>query len=43
MGQFVNSRLVGVGAILGTVVVLMLNTLLILQTLGVEIPGLPSN
>ena len=43
MGQFVNNRLVGVGAIVGTVVVLALNTILILQTLGVELPGLPTN
>jgi manganese transport protein len=42
MGSFVNSRLVGFGAILGTVIVVTLNTLLILQTLGVEIPGLPA-
>jgi manganese transport protein len=40
MGPFVSSRLVGFGAILGTVVVLTLNTILILQTLGVAIPGL---
>ncbi len=43
MGQFVNSRLVGIGTILGTIVVLTLNTILILQTLGIEIPGLPAS
>ena len=41
MGGFVNSRLTGTAAIVGTVVVLSLNLILILQTLGVAIPGLP--
>jgi manganese transport protein len=43
MGRCVNSRLTSVGAIVGTAVVLMLNSILILQTLGVTIPGLPPN
>jgi manganese transport protein len=42
MGPFANSRLVSVAAILGTVVILFLNTILLLQTFGVSIPGLPS-
>lgn len=41
MGPFVNSRLVSVAAILATVVILFLNTILLLQTFGVSIPGLP--
>jgi manganese transport protein len=43
MGRCVNGRLTSVGAIVGTAVVLMLNSILILQTLGLTIPGLPSN
>lgn len=43
MGPFVNSRLMSVGAIVGTVVVLMLNAILILQTFGVPLPGLPAS
>jgi manganese transport protein len=43
MGNFVNGRLMNFGAILGTIVVLTLNAILILQTLGVALPGLPSN
>jgi manganese transport protein len=42
MGAFVNSRLTNVAAIAGTVLVLVLNTILLLQTCGVDIPGLPS-
>jgi manganese transport protein len=38
MGQFVNSRLTLVAALLGTTVVLLLNIFLILQTLGVPMP-----
>jgi manganese transport protein len=41
MGEFANSMLVNIVAIAGTVMVLALNLLLILQTLGVSIPGLP--
>jgi manganese transport protein len=43
MGNFVNGRLMNFGAILGTIVVLTLNAILILQTLGVALPGLPSS
>jgi manganese transport protein len=42
MGAFVNSRLTNVLAFCGCVLVLLLNALLVLQTLGVPIPGLPS-
>jgi manganese transport protein len=41
MGAFANSALTNFVAITGTVAVLSLNALLILQTLGVAIPGLP--
>ena len=40
MGEFVNSRLTHIAALLGTAVVLLLNIFLILQTFGVAIPGL---
>jgi manganese transport protein len=40
MGQFVNSRLMQIAALLGTALVLVLNIFLILQILGVPIPGL---
>ena len=40
MGQFANSRLTFGAALLGTIVVLLLNIFLILQTFGVPIPGL---
>jgi manganese transport protein len=40
MGGFVNGRLTKIIAIAGTAVVLLLNALLILQTIGVPIPGL---
>jgi manganese transport protein len=40
MGAFANSRATNVAALLGTVVVLVLNLFLILQTFGVSIPGL---
>jgi manganese transport protein len=42
MGAFANGRLTNVAALLGTVVVLALNLFLILQLLGVPIPGLSS-
>jgi len=42
MGQFANSRLTSVTAIVATAAVLLLNAVLILQTLGVPIPGLSS-
>ncbi|MGH1570929.1 Nramp family divalent metal transporter [Methylobacterium sp. P31] len=41
MGPFANTRLVDAAAIVGTVVVLALNAVLILQVVGVSIPGLP--
>jgi manganese transport protein len=40
MGQFTNGRLTNIAAIVGTALVLGLNVFLILQTLGVPIPGL---
>jgi manganese transport protein len=41
MGQFVNGALTNIVAISGAVVVLALNVLLILQSFGVSIPGIP--
>jgi manganese transport protein len=41
MGAFANGRATNLAALLGTIVVLALNLFLILQTLGVPIPGLP--
>jgi manganese transport protein len=41
MGQFVNSRLTFLAGVVGTIIILLLNTFLILQTLGVPIPGVP--
>jgi manganese transport protein len=43
MGAFANSRLTNVAAILGTLLILTLNAILLLQAFGVEIPGLPSS
>jgi manganese transport protein len=40
MGHFANGRLTNVAAIAGTVLVLSLNVVLILQTLGLSIPGM---
>ena len=40
MGQFVNSRVGNVAAILGTAAVLSLNVILVLETVGVAVPGL---
>lgn len=40
MGEFANSRLTDVAAIIGTVIILCLNVVLLLQTFGVPIPGL---
>ena len=42
MGAFVNSRAMTVAAVAGTIVVLLLNTVLLLQTVGIAIPGLPA-
>jgi manganese transport protein len=43
MGPFVNRRATDVAALAGTAVVLSLNTVLLLQTFGVNIPGLPAS
>jgi manganese transport protein len=43
MGSFANSRLTNVAALFGTALVLILNSILILQTLGVTIPGLSAS
>ena len=40
MGTFANGKLTNVVAIAGTVGVLLLNLLLILQTFGLPVPGL---
>jgi manganese transport protein len=42
MGRFANSRATDIAAIAGTVVVLALNVVLLVQTFGVAIPGLPA-
>ena len=42
MGQFANSRLTHIAALVGTAIVLLLNTFLIVQTIGIPIPGLPA-
>jgi manganese transport protein len=42
MGAFANGRAINIVAISGTIVVLSLNVLLILQIFGVSIPGLPA-
>lgn len=42
MGRFANRHLTQAAAILGTVVILALNVILLLQTFGVAIPGMPS-
>jgi len=38
MGAFANSRLTNIVAVIGTALVLLLNGVLILQTLGLPIP-----
>jgi manganese transport protein len=43
MGGLVNSRLTDGLAIAGTSVILLLNIVLVLQTFGVQIPGLPAS
>src|ERR1700737_46081 len=43
MGQFVNDRLTNITAMVATAGVLLLNAILILQTLCVTIPGLPTS
>ncbi len=42
MGAFANSRLTQAAAVLGSIVILALNIVLVLQTFGVPIPGLPT-
>ena len=42
MGAFVNSRVTQAAAVLGSIVILILNVVLVLQTFGVPIPGLPA-
>ena len=42
MGAFVNSRLTDFAAVVGTIVILALNVILLLQIFGVGIPGLPN-
>jgi manganese transport protein len=41
MGSFANNKLTRVAAVVGTAIVLVLNTFLIVQTIGIPIPGLP--
>jgi manganese transport protein len=43
MGAFVNSRLMNIAAVIGALLILTLNAVLLLQTFGVNIPGLPSS
>ena len=43
MGAFANSRLTQTAAIAGAAVILVLNVILVLQTFGVPIPGLPAS
>jgi manganese transport protein len=43
MGQFANGGLTHLAALLATVLVLVLNIVLILQTIGLGIPGLPAS
>jgi len=42
MGRYANSRLTDTAAIAGTAIVLALNLVLLVQTLGIAIPGLPA-
>jgi manganese transport protein len=42
MGEFANNRLTQIAAVIGAVVVLLLNTFLIVQMCGIPIPGLPA-
>jgi len=41
MGPFANSRAGNVAAVLGTAVVLSFNVILVIETIGVAVPGLP--
>ncbi|MEM8266662.1 divalent metal cation transporter, partial [Morganella morganii] len=40
MGEFANGRWTSLAAVVGTVVIVLLNVVLLLQTFGVDIPGL---
>jgi manganese transport protein len=40
MGEFANSKLTHIAAVIGTAIVLLLNIVLIAQTCGIPIPGL---
>ena len=42
MGKFVNGRLTRIAGIVGTAVVLLLNAVLVLQALGMPLPGVPN-
>jgi manganese transport protein len=42
MGAFANSRLTNIAAVVGALLILTLNAILLLQTFGANIPGLPS-
>lgn len=42
MGEFVNNRATDVIAIVGAAIILFLNALLLLQTFGIDVPGLPA-
>src|SRR6202051_4536521 len=42
MGPFANGRVTNIAAGVGTAVILLLNIVLIAQTLGIAIPGLPT-
>ena len=41
MGEFANGRLTDIAAVAGAVIILALNAVLLLQTFGISIPGLP--
>jgi manganese transport protein len=43
MGDFANSRLTNIAAVVGALLILTLNAILLLQAFGVDIPGLPSS
>jgi manganese transport protein len=43
MGDFANSRLTNIAAVVGALLILTLNAILLLQTFGVDVPGLPSS
>jgi manganese transport protein len=42
MGEFANGRLTDIAAVAGSVVILLMNAVLLLQTFGIPIPGLPA-